>query len=143
MAMRSVLSLGLKPPRVPSDAAKEITFPEDITVLTPEELGYQMTVWTNLLNFADYQKTLMGNDVEIVRSKLEESVNGRVASSKGATVAEKKARAKSAPELQDLREQLEHGQAAYGLLVSFCEMYSRNYAAISREISRRIGAPPE
>jgi hypothetical protein len=142
-AHSDVVSIGLHAPRAPTPAAREAELPEDLTALSSQELGYQMTVWTNLLNFADYQKTLVKNDVDILEARLNRSVDRGIASGKGLTVTDRRARAKSDPQLDDLRQQIEHGKAAHNLLAAYSEMYLRNYQTVSREISRRIGTPDE
>lgn len=140
---RVVNGLGLTPPRTPSSMMKNADFPEDLTALDSDELGEQMSIWRGLLNFANYQMTLVGIDVDHIQSQIDDKVQTRIATMRAETVTDKKARANSDPGLKDLKSQLEHGKAAYNLLNSFCEMYSGNYAAISREISRRIGKPLE
>ena len=133
--------LGLQEPRAPSTAWRAKEFPEDMGSVSPEELSEQLTVWTGMLSYANYQRALIASDRDqfdrIVKRKVEDYLE--LEKNRSTTVTEKKAAGmKLAREIQD---KLDMANSVLGLLDTLCDEFTRNYNAISREISRR-GAQP-
>jgi hypothetical protein len=134
--------LGLQEPSAPGKKWRATEFPEDMSTLSSDELSQQLTTWTGMLNFADYQRACVTGDRDHLRIQIKRRVEDHLEleKNKARTVTEKKAAgAKLAREIEDKAEEAD---AVLNLLTSFCESFTRNYNAVSREISRR-GTPSE
>lgn len=116
----------------------KLEFPNDLTVLTSEQLGEVLGVWTSVMGYAqfetaraDIQRTARWNRLEIARKEkyLELTV--------AKEFTEEGKKAKVHVHTAKLLKDYEEAKAAYTLMNALLGVYSKYYQALSRELSRR------
>lgn len=118
----------------------ELEYPSDLTLLTYNELGKQMGIWTSVIGYTQYQvaiadveKTAKANKLEYERKKMElqllEEGNN--------TDAERQAIIKTDQRLVKLQAESEVARAKFVMLKSLLDSYSKYFNSFSRELSRR------
>jgi hypothetical protein len=135
--MDAIKKLGLQPPAPPSPMHRQVEFPEDLSNTPIKDLGTQLSVWVNLLNYASYQRQLFESDCEHYEYQRQVALEDHYHQNthKDRPVAAIKAEAARAS--RSIGEKERENKLIRDQLQTFCEMFERNYAAVSREISRR------
>lgn len=137
-ALRHVTeSYSLPVPPALTDAQKDIEFPDDISAVHGDDLAAMMSRYTALQNYAVYQATLLATDISFLGSRIDGMVEEQLHRMTGATITEKKARARMHPAVKEAREKLELQQGVYDLIKALSGNYERCYHTISREVTRR------
>jgi hypothetical protein len=117
----------------------EITWPADIGLLSPQELGEHLTWWSGWASYARYY--LARAEVNVETSKeaydLERSIRIFKSSGDYEKVTEVKAAIAQMPDMVNMKGRLLEAKAQQKLLRSLVEGYDAKYATISRELSRR------
>ncbi len=138
-----------KPKHWTPEELEQLEFPNDLTMLSYDELGKQMGIWTSVIAYTQYQvamadieNTAKHNKLEYERSKMfmKLSQDGK------GTVAQRQASIKADPNIVKLLGDSELARAKYVLIKALYDSYSKYFNAFSRELSRRgvVGAerPP-
>ncbi len=132
--------LCLPEPRPLTEAEKELQMPPNLADVDSYELSRLMTGFAAMQNFADYQAKMIGHDLYHLESRLEAMIDERFSNVHGRTIAEKKARAKSLPEVRRIADECDKLRAVYETVQTLRDIYGRCYQTVSREITRRQGS---
>lgn len=124
-----------------AEELEELEFPNDLTLLSYDELGKQMGIWTSVIAYVDYQVAMA--DVENIakRNKLRHETDKLYLSllSDKMKEAERKSYIKADSKIVKLQAESDLANAKYVLLDSLLRAYSGYYKSFSRELSRRQG----
>ena len=123
-----------------AEELEQLDFPSDLTLLSLDQLGEQMGLWTSVIAYTQYQvamadveSTAKINKYEYEKAKLYLQL---VDTGKG-TEAQRQAHLKANSDLGKLHADSELAKAKYTLLKALLSAYSKYYGAFSRELSRR------
>jgi hypothetical protein len=139
-AWRSVLNHGFPSFPKPTNKDDPLSFrvlPDRLSDVSSDELQDEMAYWTAMYSYANEQATLVWNDLEANKRKVDKMIDGRLSAVTGGTVTEKKARARMHPEAQDAQRRVDHLQSVYNLIDAIRSNCERNYNTISRVVSAR------
>jgi hypothetical protein len=140
-AYQSVLEHGFPRFPHPDHNAGTLTFrvlPPNVTELDSPSLGEHLSYWSAMHSYAVEQGVLVGNDLETHKKKMDREVSARLSRDEDKlTVTDRKARARQHPNVIVLQERTDHLQLVHNLIEGIKSNCERNYATLSREISRR------
>lgn len=125
----------------------EITFPDDLTLLTLDQLGSVMSTWTAIMAYVEFE--VAKADVERLgkenKYEFEKRKHHIVLSMSPDTSSMSEELRKSYlitdEDLHVLQIKAEHAKAQFVLMRALLKSYSKYYTALSRELSRRGISP--
>lgn len=136
-AVASCEKAGLYAPKPPKDIPD---FPDDLSVVSPMELGRLHTVYAAVVYYAQYLAQLADLDLMDATTKFEHEAARElllVDMVKYKNVQERRAVADTQPTVVTAREVMEKARAKRELAKVHQQGYERLAGAVSREISRR------
>lgn len=124
-----------------ADELENLDFPQDLTLLTTNELGKQMGLWTSVIAYtqfqvamADVENTAKFNKLEFERRKLYLTLLG---GDRKGTEEYRKSILRTDDAIVKLHIESEAARAKFILVKALLDAYSKYFNAFSRELSRR------
>lgn len=124
---------------------ENLEFPNDLSMLTSDQLGELLGVWSTVMAYAQFEvaraditKTAKGNKYEFERKKQYVKMVAE------GGMSDEQRKAVIYVDNAQIRADYEIAKARYTLLAALLNVYSKYYQALSRELSRRglDGAKP-
>jgi hypothetical protein len=134
-AMRRVHAIETPLPGRPEE---EPEWPGNLSDLTDEDLSNHLTYWSAMLSYVVFE--VAREDVE--RKSFERQAHMEMTKAfmrcTAPTVTERKMQAELVPTYQELRQKYDIHDGMYRLLAALSQGYEQKYAAVSRELTRRL-----
>lgn len=123
-----------------AEQLEELEFPDDLTLLSMNQLGYLMGVWTSVIAYtqvevakADIEQSARWNKYEFEKKKmylvLQEDRSLNEEKRKAMLIADK--------EMVGFQVRYEYARARFTLLKAMLSAYQKYYTVLSRELYRR------
>lgn len=138
-AQSVVNKLGMPEPRPLSDDERVLQLPENLADCDTYTLSHLMTGFAAMQNFADYQSKILFTDLCTLDARVESMVDQILPQVRAATIAEKKAKARTFPKVTEVAADADAVRAVYERVTTLRDIYGRCYQTVSREITRRQG----
>lgn len=136
-SMSFVVGKGLPIPKNWSGDLEKLTFPDDMSKISMDQLGEALSAWSSVMAYvqfevarADIERTARQNRYNFESKKL-------LLSLYETKMSDEQRRARVHVETATLRKEYEIAKAKFVLMESLLSAYSQYYQALSRELSRR------
>jgi len=136
-AFESFRVQGFDRPVTPQDGPESLSWPRNLSDLSPTDLSRHLTHWTGWSAFADFELSRARSNRRSSERALKLFEAKAILKQEGKTVTEKKAAVHASEEYCAIEERLQFFTATAEILESLVKGYQSKYNAASREIGRR------
>lgn len=122
---------------LPVQPRADLEFPEDITELSGEEVGQQLSYWNAMRSHANYLLSLFAHAHGAEAMEAEQRFDVVYAQSTDKHVTDKRHKAGAARSVRARQAAAARLEGEVGIIKSLWQSYQNNYEAVSRELTRR------
>lgn len=120
-----------------SEDIKELEFPNDLSILTIDQLGSLLSAWSSVMAYVQYEVAKADIDRTARQNRYDFEYKREYLTLVGNEMNEEQRKAETFVRTATLRSDYEVAKAKYILSNALLGAYSKYYQALSRELSRR------